>query len=115
LILLESLVLLIAPDALLDLVKTMAEYRTGLMVVSIGLGGTLFYFLLRSYTLTEIMGVGFVGTLFYGIMLMPYSDTIVEQFASNHEEGTLWIKIRPGLLLWVALALGVAVEWWLSF
>lgn len=115
LILLETFVLLVFPDALLDLAKIMAEYRTGLMVVTIGLGGTLFYFLLRSYTLAEITAVGFVIVLFYGVLLMPYYDTIVEQFASDHERGILWIKIGPGLLLWVALAAGVVIEWWLRF
>jgi hypothetical protein len=110
LILLETAVLLVAPGSLLSLAKVMAEYRSILMVSYLALGGVILYFLLRTYSLTEVLGVGFVVALFYGVILMPYYDTIVDEFAMDYENNTLWKKMAPGLLVWIALALGVIFE-----
>jgi hypothetical protein len=114
LILLETVVLLVVPGSLLSLAKGMAEYRSLLMALYLVFGGIILYFLLRTYSLTEVLGVGFVVALFYGVILMPYYDTIVDEFATDYETGDLWKKITPGLLLWIALAIGVIVEWSLS-
>lgn len=81
-----------------------------LMVSYLALGGVILYFLLRTYSLAEVLGVGSVKALFYGVILMPYYDTIVDEFAMDYENNTLWKKMAPGLLVWIALALGVIVE-----
>lgn len=112
LILLEFLVLVFAPQTLLSVGKVMADYTYSLMVFYVVLGAVLLYFLLRTFTLVEIMGAGVVVAIFYGVALMPYYEALIDEFEDDYEDGELWSRLWPGFVVWVLLAVAVIVEWW---
>lgn len=111
LILLETFILIVAPRSLLSLARSMARYRYPLMIVYLVLGFGLLYLLLQRFSLAEIMASGIVIAIFYGVILMPYYEPIVEEFEADYDQGTLWSKMSLGLLVWIGLAVGVIVEW----
>lgn len=111
LILLETVVFLLVPERLLALARTMSRYETAVMAFYMILGAVLMYFLLRTFSLIEIMACGIVIAIFYGIVLIPYFDVLVEAFEEDVESGELWGRLAPGFLIWVGLSIGVIMEW----
>lgn len=114
LILVETVVLLVAPESLLEFSRWMADRREAMMVFYLLVGLGLLHFFLQSYSLVEIVGVGTVLVIFYGVTLFPFYDEIIGVFEKAHEEGTLWRRFGPGLVLWVLLAAAVLADWSLN-
>lgn len=111
LVLLETVVFLLMPERVLSFSRVIARYETAAMVFYLLLGAVLMFFLLRSFTLAEIVASGIVLSIFYGVVLLPFYGAILDEFEDALETGDLWGRLAPGLLIWVGLSIGIILEW----
>ena len=109
LIIVKLLVISFSPRYWLKLTKGLYKSSVGLFVVELILAVIVFYFLLQSFTIVEIMAVITLGALLTGMTFALYAKEILGLASKILGKGMLkrmWLPI----LIWLALAVWTLVE-----
>ncbi len=109
LIIIKLLVISFSPKSWYGLAKSLYKSSIVLFVVELILAVIVFYFLLQSFTIVEIMAVITLGALLTGMSFALYAKETLALASKMLGKGTLkrmWLPI----LLWLALAVWTLVE-----
>lgn len=109
LIIVKLLVISFSPKSWYNLAKGLYKSSIVLFVVELILAGVVFYYLLQSFTIVEIMAVITLGALLTGMSFALYAKEFMGLVGKMLGKGTLkrmWLPI----LIWLALAVWTLVE-----
>lgn len=109
LIIVKLLVISFSPKSWYSLTKGLYKSSIVLFVVELILAGVVFYYLLQSFTIVEIMAVITLGALLTGMSFALYAKEFMGLVGKMLGKGTLkrmWLPI----LIWLALAVWTLVE-----
>lgn len=109
LIIVKLLVISFSPKSWYNLAKSLYKSSIVLFVVELILAGVVFYYLLQSFTIVEIMAVITLGALLTGMSFALYAKEFMGLAGKMLGKGTLkrmWLPI----LIWLALAVWTLVE-----
>lgn len=103
LILVKLLFMAFGPRSWLKFAKKFYKFPAVITIIYLVLIGVLFYLLLQSFTIVEIMAVVLLGALLTGIGFASFSKDIVSLADKMFKKGYLKKMLLP-ILLWLILA-----------
>jgi len=108
-IIVKLLVILFSPKSWHNLTKSIYKSSIGLFVVELILAVIVFYYLIQSFTIVEIMAVVTFGTLLTGMTFALFAKEargFVSKLLNKTAVRRMWLPI----LIWLALAVWTLVE-----